>query len=158
MKRRTVVSPEVKSRVEIGEVAVTQDFHQDPKDPVDPKHVAKVEKVRVRYEAELKHEFPTLAERVAQSKYFELNYRIPEAEKHFPDEIKPRFVTKYFQFAKGGPLWVDEPTSEAEMLHAYTKQKILRKLGLRSLVIEIGAEHKDLHTSFYDCLEQLGEI
>lgn len=155
--KRTLVSPETRisdKKSNFAEVGPepTAPLPLEPQDP--PKHAAKVRKAMESLELR------TLAEKVAGNKTgCQSNYKIPQAEKHFPVDINSRFVDKYYPYAVGGPLYVDEPTTEYKMIKAYEKQKILRKMGLRSLVIESYGKNdmalKDLNSSLADCYEQL---
>lgn len=102
---------------------------------------------------ELRGQFVTLSDHIAESDIFVRNFKFHEADKLYPDLafVSYRFVTKMYPYAKRGVLFVDEPRNENEVLSAYHKQKQLKKLGYRHVVIE-----RD--STLFDCLEQLGEI
>lgn len=91
-----------------------------------------------------------IADKIANSTIYFINYKIM-SEKLNTWHNDFRFVGKYYPYAKGGPLYVDEPKDEREMIAAYQKQKVLRNLGFRFIVIEND-------TTYYDALEQLGEL
>jgi len=150
--KRMIVSPEANLKVEPGSALKHDAFHQDKEDRRTPEFAARIKK------ADLRSQFVTLAEQVAKSTVYYLNHRIPDAEKYYPIDTDSRFVSKFFPYAVNGPLYVDEPRTEAQMLKSYEKQKLLKKLKLRSIVIELSDEYKDLHTGYFHCLEQLGEI
>lgn len=147
--KRTLVSPQAAPHLR--HVEMTENTEPKIETGDTPEH-----KARIRH-TDLRNEFRTLAEQVAQSKDVIGNWKIPNADKLFPVDIDSRFVDKYFPNAKGGPLYVDEPTTEVKMVKAYEKQKHLKKMGHRSIVIEKDAAFKDLQTSYLDCLEQMGE-
>ncbi len=56
-----------------------------------------------------------LAAQVAGITTYVKNWRIPHAQKNFPYDPLMRTVDKYFQYAKGGPLYIDEPTNPADV-------------------------------------------
>lgn len=64
------------------------------------------------------------------------NFRIRDAEKHFPHQPMMRTVEKYYPYAKGGPLLVDEPNTEREVTACQEKAKILKSLGYRYLILQ----------------------
>jgi hypothetical protein len=102
---------------------------------------------------ELRGQFITLSDHVAESDIFVRNFKFHEADKVYSDLafVDYRFVTKMYPYAKNGVLFVDEPRNEPQAHVAYEKQKQLKKLGYRHIVIEDD-------TTLFDCLEQLGEI
>jgi hypothetical protein len=154
--KRTFVSPELGMRGKSNETPSQDPFHKDVEKDDSKAHKAKVAKAGSRTGRD--GHFATMAERVAKHHLYYLNHKIPDAEKHFPVDIYSRFVSKYFPYAEGGPLYVDEPRNDDEMFKAYEKQKVLKKMGLRSIVIMRAEKFKDLETAFCDCLEQLGEL
>lgn len=150
--KRMIVSLEAQMKTNGGSTPNHDAFHQDEEKKDSPTHLA-----RIRHTESRQH-FSCLADRVAVNFVgCQLNYRIPHAEMHYPIDIESRFVSKYFPNAIGGPLYVDEPKTQAQMIKAYEKQKLLKKLGFRSVVIEISSEYEELDTAFADCMDQLGE-
>jgi len=107
----------------------------------------------LEHKSNLRSQFVTLAEQVAESTHFVRNFKFPESIRVYPFDVDvdQRFVSKCFPLAKGGMLLVDEPVSEVQKAKAYEKQKILKSLGYRHLVIE---ETMTLG----DCLEQIGAL
>lgn len=79
--------------------------------------------------------------------------KFPGADAAYPDTLDAlyRFVSAYYPYAVGGPLYVDEPKNEKEVHRAYERQKVMKKLKHRYVIIE-----KD--TCYEDLLEQLGVI
>lgn len=154
--KRTIHSPEAGIRTKTGEAPNHDSFHKDVNPEDTAAHKAKIAKTDLRNGA--KGHFASMAERVAKSPIYHLNYKIPHAEKHYPIDIESRFVSKFFPYAQGGPLYVDEPLTENQMIKAYDKQKLLKGMGLRSIVILNPDKFKDLETAYSDCLEQLGEF
>lgn len=59
------------------------------------------------------------------------NTRIPNAVKNYPYTPHMRTVTKFFKEAEGGPLYIDEPTSDREVQECKHKALIMAKEGVR---------------------------
>lgn len=59
------------------------------------------------------------------------NFKFKNAAVHFPHDPLLRTVDKYFQFAKGGPLYVDLPTNDVEIAWCKKKAPALWQEGLR---------------------------
>ncbi len=72
-----------------------------------------------------------LAAQVADSTTYCRNWKFKNSDKHFPHEPLMRRVDKYFSYAKGGPLMVDEPTNKLEIAECTRKAVALRKEGHR---------------------------
>lgn len=81
------------------------------------------------------------------------NVKFPGADEIFPHETQAllRFCSKVYPYAKGGALYVDYPKNEVESYRAYERNRMMRKLKIRHIVVE-----RD--SSLIDLLEQLGEI
>lgn len=154
--KRVLIAPEAKSQKRI--TTLDPDTQTDPKDhntPATRRALASVDR---------RQKFVTLSDQIAKEVLFFRNYKWPGANRAYPDDIDcdMRFVTKYYPHTDGGkPLYVDEPMTEREMVKAYEKQKVLKKLGMRHLVIDpthLDSEGKSIPGStLSDCLEQLGE-
>lgn len=143
MGKRTIVAPQSKKKV----VEASQSFEEEKDAGDSPQHK------RLLMKADLRGQFVTLADHIAESNLFIRNFKFLEADTLYPDInfVDYRFVTKMYPHAKKGMLLVDEPRSENQTKMAYEKQKKLKKLGYRHVVIE-----ED--TTLYDCLMQLGEL
>lgn len=63
------------------------------------------------------------------------NYKFREADHHFPFEPALRTVDQYFPNAEGGPLLIDEPTDSVQLKACQRKEKVLRTLGYRYLIL-----------------------
>jgi hypothetical protein len=139
MGKRTVIAQGSGKKVEVETTEVQNEM--------DSSHDNRVN----RFES--KKQFTSLADRIAESHLFIRNYKFKEADKLYArnTHIDYRFVSKIYPHAKGGPLLVDEPRSEHQSIVAYEKQKELKKLGYRHIVIEE-------NSTLYDCLKQLGEL
>lgn len=114
-------------------------------DKDDAKHQRLIQK------SDDRKKFISIADQVAQSTIFTRNWKWPGADQHYPLEADLRMVSKYYPYAQGGPLLVDDAYDQKEAAELFLKQKILRKLGFRHVVIESDS-------SLFDVLEQLGEI
>jgi len=97
-----------------------------------------------------------VADHIAKDPTWFLNWKWPGSNAKFPYRPEMRTVDKYYPFARDDrgnicPLLVDEPQHKETIDLAYEKQKILKELGFRHVVIEPD-------TSVYDALVQLGEL
>jgi len=142
MAKKTIVAPESKQQkvTEVGEgIQVTRDT-------MSAAHRRALQK----YES--KQEFIYPVERIAGHKLFIRNTKFPGADSAYPEVQYAlyRFVDKFYPYALGGPLYVDEPKNEQESYRAYEKHKVMLKLGLRHIVVEKDSTYEHL-------LEQLGE-
>lgn len=88
-------------------------------------------------------QFRSISEKVAQSNVCVLNWVFPGAREEFPLEPRMRSVKKYFPYAKGGPLLIDEPQRADEIAQCERRAKILAKLGFRYLIIKAGMNEID---------------
>lgn len=130
------------------------DFHESDKPQEEttdsPEHLAAVRK------SDAKKHFSSMSDRLAEDTLFYRNHKWAGADKYFPnkDQHIMRIVSKFYPYARGGELLIDEPNNEAEMIFAYEKQKFFKqnKLGFRHVVIEPNDTKLDL------LLEQLGEL
>lgn len=142
MSRRRIVAPEASEHqrsVDLQESA--------PNVPGDQESEAHE---RALKRAELRKKYSSTSDEVAESTVFFRNWKWDAENKHHPDstEALERFVTKYYPYAIGGPLYVDEPTTQLQLKRSLEKQKKLRKLGLRVIVVQ-------LDTTYFQALEQL---
>lgn len=72
-----------------------------------------------------------LAAQVAESTIYCGNWKFKNAEKHFPHDPLLRTVDKFFPYAKGGALFVDEPRSKRDEEHCQRKAKAIHEEGQR---------------------------
>jgi len=155
MSKKTVVSPQF-PQTEIG--SPKKEFATEGL-PLD-KPIPKEEYLTAKELNKIRNKKPSvvsdqLCESLGgNSKIMCRNFKWDLQNKSYPmmRDLHMRFVTKAYPDIKKfkGPLLVDEPKTELEMLRMYEKQKVLKKLGFKHVVIE-----KD--TTVFDCLEQLGE-
>jgi hypothetical protein len=150
MSERTVVSPQASSskrKIVVGETP------QPDADEMTPAHSRALER------ADQRKTLISLADQVAEDFMHERNFKYPESEILYPEgfEAEYRFVTKFYPYAKGGPLMVDEPQSEHEINKVYAKMKRIQESGLlkrnklRYCVIEPDSRLDQV-------LEQMGEL
>lgn len=95
-------------------------------------------------------EFETVSDNAAGSKNFTRNFKVKQLEDQFPHNAKLRSVSKHYANAVGGPLYVDEVSNELSKMECLTKQKSMKRLGLRHIVLEE-------NTTLYEAMDQLGE-
>ena len=112
-----------------------------------PEHERLIAKVDARHRA------LAIADQIAESAVWFRNWKYPGADKLYPLDPYMRFVDKYYPYAKGGPLLVDEPATELEYRKSLEKQVVLKRAGFRHIVIRMLPA-----TSLYEAREQLGEV
>lgn len=95
--------------------------------------------------------FLGLAAKLAQDTQYTGNWRIPNALKHFPTDPILRTVEKYFPYAVGGPIYIDEPTDDVELEQCQKKAIALHEEGMRYFIITREMHDMEEH----DALEQL---
>jgi hypothetical protein len=141
MSKRTIIAPESKKQR-------MAEIYPDS----EPKETETAAHRRALQKYEEKQQFLYPVERIAQDKLVIRKTKFPGADEAYPDVTQSlfRFVDKFYPHAKGGPLWVDEPRNEKEIYRAYERHKVMKKLGLRHLVVEKDSTYEHL-------LEQLGE-
>lgn len=145
MSKKIIVAPESKTQkvIEVGD-HIEQNLEIDR---MTPSHRRALQKY------ETKQEFIYPLERITQSKLFIMKVKFPGSDEAYPlpTQAMFRFVSKFYPYAAGGALYVDEPVNELEIHRAYERQKVMKRLHLRYLIVE--------RDSTYDMLlEQLGEL
>lgn len=139
--KRTIIAPESKT---MSRTDISEDREQISVD------LASHRRSLQKYEEKQQWLYPI--ERIAQDKLFIRQVKFPGSDEAYPEVTQAlfRFVSKYYPYAKGGPLYVDEPKNEKEVYRAYERQKVIKKLGFRHLIVEHDTTYEHL-------LEQLGE-
>lgn len=99
-------------------------------------------------------EYLGLAAEVAESVVYVRNSRWPGAAEDFPHEPALRTCDKYFREAKGGPLYIDEPVTRADVAACRRKATALAARGFRYVYIDRGPSGLD--PSVESVLAQLG--
>ncbi len=80
----------------------------------------------------------SLSDKVAGDTVHIRNRKFPGADQVFESvvDVRMRFVSKFYPYANGGELYVDEPRTESEIQKCHEKRKVMKKLKLRYIVIE----------------------
>ena len=78
----------------------------------------------------------SMAEQVAGTQFYIRNWKWSGAVEDFPNEPWLRCVDKFFPKAVGGALAVDEPTMDSDFVACERRQKVLRKRGIRYLILK----------------------
>lgn len=76
----------------------------------------------------------TIAENIAEHQFYHRNYYWPGCKQAFPHLTNLQHVDKFFPFAVGGPLFVDE-VKPADNRDFKQKKEVMSKLGHRYLVV-----------------------
>lgn len=90
-----------------------------------------------------REELRSRSEKIAGSKICLMSWVFPGAREAFPHEPKLRSVQKYFPYAEGGALLVDEPERLGDELECQRKAKVIRKLGFRYLILTRSMSEND---------------
>lgn len=104
-----------------------------------------------------RQDFEGLAEQLANSREVELRYAYDGGEKHFDVESDPYLliVDKYFPYAEGGPLLVDEPVQPHHRERCERKRPVLEALGLCYVVITPETTEEDAFMELDECRGRL---
>lgn len=87
----------------------------------------------------------TTATKIAESEIYMRNYQWQGAREDFPHEPTLRCVDKYYPYAVGGPLLVDEPNHPREIEASKRKAEILKKRGYRFLYLTREMSEQDAY-------------
>jgi hypothetical protein len=93
----------------------------------------------------------SLAERVALHRLYERNKHLGPLKEAFP--YKPHLWTSdfFFPYAKGGPLFIDQPILVQDVPDCELKKETMLNAGLRYLIIKPKMKYED-------CMLELLEI
>lgn len=80
----------------------------------------------------------SLAEKIAQSGLYKKGHFVPILKEAFPSNNVMWHIDRFFPYAEGGPIFIDEPTREPDILESKLKQKLLRQNGFRVVVLTPG--------------------
>ena len=92
---------------------------------------------------------PSLSDRLAGDQFYYLHHYWPGCRAFERDNPRLRIVKKFYPYAEGGELYVDEPVFPFQKLECERKAPIMRAAGLRYVVIEPD-------TTYDEALAQLG--
>lgn len=95
--------------------------------------------------------YTDLASQAADSRLSCRNWKFNNADAHFPYDVDLRRVDRYFPYASGGPLLIDEPMTEKEEKNCEKKRKAIDKEGQRYAIITRDMELNEV-------LEQIKDI
>lgn len=136
MKRnRSIYAAQIENQNAVAETLKPQDF-------IDSQTIEK-KKTRDRYKTV--QEFNSRAEQLAKSSVFYKNHYY--TFNLFPEREALRRVSKFFPYAEGGPLYVDEPTDKSQETNCRIKADAMKTLGLTYVVITNDDELFDLQES-----------
>ena len=80
----------------------------------------------------------TLAEQIAGDKMQHLNYMYPGGSQKWPHQKNMWYVDRFFPFAEGGPLAVDEANFMDDIETMKLKKHVLQERGIRYICIAPG--------------------
>lgn len=150
---RKIIAPEASKK---HKSTVLVDGKSDPNQDVEtPEHRRAMSRHLTRAD------LVSIADQVAGDAMFFRNYRWPDANRIYPDDVDAmmRFVSRYYPHATNGPLYIDEPANLREVNRCEEKSKHMKKLKLRYVVInkayELPDEHQVHATTLAEAMEQL---
>lgn len=148
MSKRTIVAPESKTK----KIEVEQSTELQAETPLEYAKLAAHRRALAKYDQKRQVTSP-IEELVGDTSGMEVTVKFKGADEAYPDTIHARFryCSSYYPNAEGGPLYVDQPRNEGEIYRAYERQKVMKKLGLRHVIIERDSTLEHM-------LEQLGEM
>lgn len=78
----------------------------------------------------------SIAEKLAGDKLFYRNWMWPAGKEFFPHEPNMWFVSRYYPYALGGALLLDEPVTDLEKSQCKVKQEKILAKGFRYYIID----------------------
>lgn len=78
----------------------------------------------------------TLSDQIANDSLYYINHYFAGCFQAFPDKKELQHVDKYYPYADGGPLYVDEQNSSLDKRDLTLKMEIMKKLGHRYVIIK----------------------
>lgn len=86
----------------------------------------------------------SMIDNLAGDTFYHKNYYYPGGKAAFEMQPKMQIVDKYYPYAEGGPLFVDECTRKEDLKEYDQKVEIMAKLGHRYLLVKPGMSEMDL--------------
>lgn len=86
----------------------------------------------------------SMAEKIAKDKLYYRNYYYPGGKGAFPEFPVLQTVDKFFPYAEGGPLFVDEVSRTTDTKLIEKKTEVMRSLGHRYVAIMPGMSELDI--------------
>jgi hypothetical protein len=96
-------------------------------------------------------DYRSFAEQIAEHRIYECGKFVPELKAALPNLWRLWHVDRFFPYAKGGELLVDEPKTEADFVESKLKAAAAAKAGLRMIILKSD-------TSIQEAREQLDEV
>ena len=96
-------------------------------------------------------QFRSLAERVARDSFCYKNYLCVSAQNAKPDDRLYWYVDRFYPYAHGGTLFIDEPIRQHEIEDCKKKAELFKELGLRYLILWPNIVENDIYN-------QIGEF
>lgn len=90
-----------------------------------------------------RQDLKSISERIAGDSLFYKNYYYPGGREFFADDKGLLTVDRYFPYAEGGPLYVDQPMFEYQEQECARKAVAFKTLKLRYLIIKRGMNELD---------------
>ncbi|OPZ24624.1 MAG: hypothetical protein BWZ03_00099 [bacterium ADurb.BinA186] len=102
--------------------------------------------------------YRSIAEKLALHRIYMRNVVIDELKKAFPLKHQMWTISKVFPYAQGGKLFVDEPNGPYEMGISSAKEKVLRDLKFRLVVLKPMTTLEEAQQDLWEIDQGLVEI
>jgi len=96
----------------------------------------------------LRKDLSSIPDQLAGDKFHYVQYQLDALKPFFPDNYELVLTDRYYPYAEGGALYIDEVMHDLDKRCLDQKKKIMKDLGLRYVVIKKGM-------SLLDALELL---
>lgn len=135
------ISQKIVQRPDVVGTEFSIDYEKEEKKEKQEK--ASVQERKIQAIAKKSRELLTVAEKIAQDKFCQRNHRWPGGQQAFPFNSKMHYVDKFYPYAEGGPLFVDEPTRKDDLEQFKLKEEAMKELGHRYLLLKPGMTEVD---------------
>lgn len=85
-----------------------------------------------------------LTDRLAGDEFFVTKWKMPKASEYFPTEWRMQHADLYYPYAVGGPLFIDQPTTTADIALCERKRQTLLKTEIRYIYVLGGQSENDV--------------
>lgn len=140
-KANAKIAQKVVNRPDVLGTEFSIDYEKEEKQ--EKKERSSAQERKIQAIAKRSRELLTVAEKIAQDKLCQRNHIWPGAKQAFPFNNKMQTVDKYFPYAEGGPLFVDEPTRKDDLEMFKLKEEAMKELGHRYLLLKPGMTEVD---------------
>lgn len=119
-----------------------------PAETFEPESEERTKQKRIAQIQTKREKFTKTVDIVADSELHYRNHKIPKSSENFPIDYRMQFADLYYPYAKGGPLYIDQPSNPHDVALCERKFKRLekhegfREYGLTKDQIEQGLRNR----------------